>query len=201
MTLSPRTHIPRPAFVYRRGFNTTTPGLLALVRGDQLWQLSRFDEAQADYEAAVAAENPRLPQAKWKLATAYLRSGDAERALALLEPLAKSFHGQFEVVAGLGLGYYLKGDYGPDESTILNEPRRSDRPIRARSTRSGIRTSASVMTTKLEPFSSGRSRSTRSKTPSAEGSNASRPRFQRRYNPRAATHQKLIPLVRVVPAR
>ena len=111
LTLSPRTHVPRPAFVYRRGFNTKAPGLLALVRGDQLWRLSRFEDAQEAFEAAVAAGNPNLPQAQWKLATAYLRAGDADRALALLAPLEQTFPVQFEVVAGLGLAFYLKGDY------------------------------------------------------------------------------------------
>ena len=111
LTLSPRTHVPRPAFVYRRGFNTQAPGLLALVRGDQLWRLSRFEAAQEAFEAAVAAGNPNLPQAQWKLATAYLRAGDADRALALLAPLEETFPVQFEVVAGLGLAHYLKADY------------------------------------------------------------------------------------------
>ena len=111
LTLSPRTSIPRPAFVYRRGFNTKTPGLLALVRGDQLWQLSRFAEAQEEFETAVAAMNASLPQARWKLATAYLRLGNADDALTLLTPLAESFPQQFEVMAGLGLGHYLNEDY------------------------------------------------------------------------------------------
>ncbi|GMR24175.1 MAG: hypothetical protein BMS9Abin37_2688 [Acidobacteriota bacterium] len=111
LTLSPRTHVPRPAFVYRRGFNTKAPGLLALVRGDQLWRLSRFEDAQEAFEAAVAAGNPNLPQAHWKLATAYLRTGEAERAMTLLAPLEEHFPDQFEVVAGLGLGFYLEGNY------------------------------------------------------------------------------------------
>ena len=111
LTLSPRTHVPRPAFVYRRGFNTNAPGLLALVRGDQLWRLSRYKDAQKAFEASVAAGNPNLPQAHWKLATAYLRGGEAERAMTLLAPLEETFPDQFEVVAGLGLGFYLEGNY------------------------------------------------------------------------------------------
>ena len=111
LTLSPRTHVPRPAFVYRRSFNTKTPGLLALVRGDQLWRLSRFEDAQEAFAAAAAAGNPNLPQAQWKLATAYLRGGDAESAMTLLESLEETLPDQFEVVAGLGLAFYLKGDY------------------------------------------------------------------------------------------
>ena len=111
LTLSPRTHVPRPAFVYRRGFNTKAPGLLALVRGDQLWRLSRFEDAQQAFEASVAAGNPNLPQAQWKLATAYLRAGEAERAMTRLAPLEERFPEQFEVVAGLGLGFYLEKNY------------------------------------------------------------------------------------------
>ena len=42
LTLSPRSYVARPGFVYRRGFNTRVRGLLALVRGDQLWRLGRF---------------------------------------------------------------------------------------------------------------------------------------------------------------
>jgi GWxTD domain-containing protein len=111
LTISPRTSVPAPGFVYRRGFNTRVPGLLALVRGDQLWRLSRFDEAQRSYELAVAANNPDLPQARWKLATALLRVGDADAALPLLLPLEKQHPRQFEVVAGLGLGFYLRGEH------------------------------------------------------------------------------------------
>ena len=111
IVLSPRTAVARPEFTYRRGFNTKLPGLLALVRGDQLWSLGQFEAAQVDYEAAVAANNPNLPHAKWKLAAAYLRGNDADRALALLTPIEEQFGQQFEVLAGLGLSYYLKNDY------------------------------------------------------------------------------------------
>jgi Flp pilus assembly protein TadD len=111
LTLSPRSHIPRPGFVYRRGFNTRVPGLLALVRGEQLWRLSRFDQARDELEAAVAAANPELPQARWKLATEYLRRGNARDALALLAPMEQDHPDQFEVVAGLGLSFYLQADY------------------------------------------------------------------------------------------
>lgn len=111
ITLSPRTSVPRPGFVYRRGFNTRIPGLLPLVRGDQLWNLGRYELAQKNFEAAVAAGNPNLPHARWKLATALLRGDDADRAISLLAPLEEQFAVQFEVMAGLGLGFYLKEDY------------------------------------------------------------------------------------------
>jgi Flp pilus assembly protein TadD len=105
VTLSPRTSLPRPNFVYRRGFNPTIPGLLPLVLGDQYWNLGKADAALAFYEKSVAAENPDLPQARWKLAHAYLSRGHTARALDLLRPLETSFPSQLEVVAGLGLVY------------------------------------------------------------------------------------------------
>ena len=55
--VSPRAGVPRSGFVYRRGFNAEVPGLLPMVRGDQFLALSRFEEALAEYEAAVAADN------------------------------------------------------------------------------------------------------------------------------------------------
>jgi GWxTD domain-containing protein len=105
LTLSPRTSVPRPNFVYRRGFNAGIPGLLPLVLGDQWWSLGKHDVALAQYEKAVAAGNADLPQARWKLAHAYLSRGHTSRALALLAPLEASFPAQYEVVAGMGLVY------------------------------------------------------------------------------------------------
>jgi GWxTD domain-containing protein len=103
LTLSPRTSVPRPNFVYRRGFNAAVPGLLPLVLGDQWWSLGKYDLALAQYEKSVAAGNHDLPQARWKLAHAYLSRGHTSRAFALLAPLEPSFPAQYEVVVGLGL--------------------------------------------------------------------------------------------------
>ncbi len=103
LTLSPRTSVPRPNFVYRRGFNAAVPGLLPLVLGDQWWSLGKYDLALAQYEKSVAAGNNDLPEARWKLAHAYLSRGHTSRAFALLAPLEASFPAQYEVVAGLGL--------------------------------------------------------------------------------------------------
>lgn len=111
ITVSPRSAALRPAFVYRRGFNTKVPGLIAFVRGDQLWNLGRFDEAKAELERAVATGNPQLAPARWKLANAYLREGRADDALALLRPLESAFPKQYEVVAGLGFALFIKGDF------------------------------------------------------------------------------------------
>ncbi len=110
LTLSPRTSVPRPNFVYRRGFNTEIPGLLPLVLGDQWWNLGKPDVALSLYEKAVAAGNPELPQARWKLAQAYLSRGHTSRALELLAPMEASFPSQYEVVAGLGLVHSRIGD-------------------------------------------------------------------------------------------
>jgi predicted negative regulator of RcsB-dependent stress response len=109
VTVSPRSVATRPGFIYRRGFNTRHPGLLQLVRGEQLWNLGRYDEAKASLERAVAASGPNLPEAKWKLANAYLREKRADDAFALLRPLEAGFPNQFEVVSGLGYAFYVKG--------------------------------------------------------------------------------------------
>jgi Flp pilus assembly protein TadD len=110
LTLSPRTAVPRPAFTARRSFDSDEPGMLAMTLGDQLWSLGRFDEARLKLEEAVAFDNPKLPMADWKLAGAYVRSREPERALALLLPLEPDFKDQYEVVLGLGLSYYLQGE-------------------------------------------------------------------------------------------
>jgi tetratricopeptide (TPR) repeat protein len=73
------------------------------VLGDQWWSLGKYDLALAQYEKSVAAGNHDLPQARWKLAHAYLSRGHTSRAFALLAPLEPSFPAQYEVVVGLGL--------------------------------------------------------------------------------------------------
>ena len=133
LTISPRTAIPRPGIVYRRGVNVRAPGVLQLQRGEQLLALERFDEATREFEAAVAANNPHLPRARWQLAGALLAAKQADRVLELLQPMADSFSSQFEVVAGLGFAYYLKSDCAssqrhleqamtirPPDTTLLN---------------------------------------------------------------------------------
>ncbi len=109
--VSPRAGVPRSGFVYRRGFNTATPGLLALVRGDQFAALGRFPQALAEYEAAAAADNPNLPDARWKLAHGYLRSNRVDEAMALLEPLRETHPDVMEVSTGLGFGRYFQGRF------------------------------------------------------------------------------------------
>lgn len=149
LTLSPRTEVPRPAFTARRSFDPDEPGMLALTLGDQLWALGRYDEARARLEQAVAAGNPNLPMAQWKLAGAYVRSREPKAALALLEPLAEAYPEQYEVALGLGLSYYLMGQLEsaasylekattirPPSTSLLNALgdvyRRLDRPDDAR---------------------------------------------------------------------
>ena len=111
LQVSPRAGVPRAGFVYRRGFNAETPGLLALVRGDQFVALSRYDEALREYEAAVAAGNPDLPVARWKLAHGYLQSTRVAEAAALLDPMAEAFADVFEVASGLGFVRYFEGKF------------------------------------------------------------------------------------------
>ena len=110
LTISPRSAATRPGFVLRRGVNTRVPGLVDLIRGEELWNSGRLDEAKAALERSVSA-NPDLPAARWKLANAYLREENPDGALSMLEPLEESYSQQFEVVAGLGFARYLKGDF------------------------------------------------------------------------------------------
>ncbi len=102
--------MPRPNFVYRRGFNPEIPGLLPLVLGDQWWNLGKPDRALSFFEKSVAAGNPDLPQARWKLAHAYLSRGHTSRALELLAPMESAFGSQYEVICGIGLVYSRIGD-------------------------------------------------------------------------------------------
>jgi Flp pilus assembly protein TadD len=60
---------------------------------------------------AVAAGNPDLPQAEWRLAGLYIGARRPEPALELLLPLEERFPNQYEVIAGLGFANHLKGDY------------------------------------------------------------------------------------------
>jgi hypothetical protein len=65
ITVSPRSSIPRPGFIYRRGFNTTVPGFLSLARGQQFLALGMLGEALAELKGAVSASKPQLPMARW----------------------------------------------------------------------------------------------------------------------------------------
>jgi GWxTD domain-containing protein len=109
--VSPRAGVPRAAFVYRRGFNPETPGLLPLVRGDQYLTLSRFEDALREYEAAVASGNPQLPAARWKLAHGYIQTSRVADAAALLEPMVEQFPEVFEVASGIGFVRYFQNRF------------------------------------------------------------------------------------------
>ena len=111
MVVTPRSGVPRPGYVYRRGLNTSIPGLLDFMLGDQYWSLGDVDAATRLLERAVSSGNPNLVPARWLLANAYLRRDRAAEALELLRPLEESFPTQYEVVAGLGFAQYLAGDY------------------------------------------------------------------------------------------
>jgi GWxTD domain-containing protein len=111
LNASPRTSIDRAGFVFRRSFNVDSPGLLALARGQQHMAKGEIAEAESAFRQAVAAGSPNLVSANWKLATVLLYSRDADEALALLEPLAESYGSEPEVTEGLGLAYYMKGNF------------------------------------------------------------------------------------------
>ena len=110
VTVSPRSEARRPGFVYRRGFNTQTPGLVDAMRGEQLWNAGRFEESRTALEDAVAS-NPRHVGARVMLATINLRNGNAVQAYELLEPVEEVLPNQYEVVSGMGFACYLNGDY------------------------------------------------------------------------------------------
>ncbi len=109
LIVSPRASLPRP-WVHRRSFNVGAPGLLPLTLGEQLQAIGRYEEAARALEAAVAANNPELVSARWRLAGLYLGWREADRALELLLPLAETHPNQYEVVVGLGFAYFMKGD-------------------------------------------------------------------------------------------
>jgi GWxTD domain-containing protein len=108
--VSPRTVIARP-WIHRRSFDTNVPGLLPLTLGEQLLTLDRIQLAQQALEVAVAADNPDLPRARWRLAGIYVGLREPDRALELLQPLEDRYPNQYEVVAGLGFAFYLKKDF------------------------------------------------------------------------------------------
>ena len=109
--VSPRTVVPRPAFVYRHSFNVDIPGFLDFTLGNQLFAAGRMEEAEAALERAVALDNPDLPMARRRLASMVLFSRDADRALELLLPLEDAFPNEYEVVEGIGFAWYIKQDY------------------------------------------------------------------------------------------
>jgi tetratricopeptide (TPR) repeat protein len=111
LTVSPLNAIARPAFIYRHSFNVDAPGLVEMTIGNQLMASGRMEEAEAMLEKAVAADNPALPMARWRLATLVLYSRKADRALELLLPLEKDFPNEYEVVEGIGFSYYIQSDY------------------------------------------------------------------------------------------
>ncbi len=111
LSISPRTSIPRAGFVFRHSFNTDAPGLLALALGQQYLARGELAEAETAFTRAVAAKNPDLVVANWKLATVLLYSRKADAALELLLPLADAYGSEPEVVEGLGLAHYLKNQY------------------------------------------------------------------------------------------
>ena len=107
--VSPRETITRPWF-RRVSFNTASPGLLPLARGDQLVAERRFQEATIEFEKAIAAGGPKVSVVRMRLAWISIQTGDSARGLELLAPMEEEFPNEYAVVAGLGLGYGLQGD-------------------------------------------------------------------------------------------
>ena len=133
ITISPRSQISRAGFVIRHSFNSDVPGLLALAKGQQYMAQGRLAEAEEAFSQAVAAENPDLVMAKWKLANVLLYSRRADDALKLLVPIEEEHAQEPDLVDTLGLAYYMKGDFRqavgylersvtlrPPESPLLN---------------------------------------------------------------------------------
>ena len=110
LQLIPRT-VPRASYVHGSGADVTTPGLLALTRGNQFLALGRVEAARTELERAVGAANPELPMARWRLASVYLRTEEADRVLELLKPIEAEHGSRYEVAAGLGFAHYFKQDF------------------------------------------------------------------------------------------
>jgi GWxTD domain-containing protein len=108
--LSPRTVVPRPAFIYRQRF-AMTAGAVASAKGEQYWKLGQREEARRELEIAVQSAELQLASAHWLLAALLLGEGQTERAVELLAPLEQNHPNTFEVIAGLGLSHYFQQDY------------------------------------------------------------------------------------------
>ena len=111
LSVSPRTMVVRASYLSRQGFNGAAPGLLALEKAEQLLGVGRVEEGIVELERAVAADNPDLPMARWKLAAVLVNSGEIGRTMELLSPLEEKYSNQFEVVAGLGFAYYHRLEF------------------------------------------------------------------------------------------
>ena len=111
LLVSPRASVPRAGLFARRSFDADQRALLSVVLGDQHWAMEDFAAAEQFFERAVSEGDPEVPQANWKLAASYLRSGKPESALRLLLPLKFDHADRHEVVIGLGVGFYMKNNF------------------------------------------------------------------------------------------
>ncbi|TDI36049.1 MAG: tetratricopeptide repeat protein [Acidobacteria bacterium] len=107
----PKAPPPGPYPIGRRGFNAAVPGILALEKGEQYLALGEWERARKLLQEAAAANNPDLPMAHWQLATVFLRLGEVDRSLEILIAMESRYPNQFEVVSGLGFGFYFKRSY------------------------------------------------------------------------------------------
>ncbi|MEE9180937.1 MAG: tetratricopeptide repeat protein, partial [Vicinamibacteria bacterium] len=111
LLVSPRTELVRAGLISRRGFNTAVPGVLALETGEQYLRLGEWERARKLLQKAADANNPDLPMAHWQLANVLLRLGEVDRSLEILIAMESLYPNQFEVVSGLGFGFYFKRSY------------------------------------------------------------------------------------------
>ena len=87
------------------------PGVLALEKGEQYLKLGEYERARKLLQKAAAANNPDLPKARWLFASVLLNAGEVDRSLEILIPMESLYPNQFEVVSGLGFGFYFKRSY------------------------------------------------------------------------------------------
>ncbi len=108
LNVSARNPLPR-AWVHNRSFDTRAPGALPLAIGAQFQALEKYELAARALSAAVLAD-PEKAEARWRLAGIHLGFREPDEALALLLPLEERNGEKYEVAAGLGFAFYMKGE-------------------------------------------------------------------------------------------
>jgi GWxTD domain-containing protein len=110
-TVSPRTAIVRPGV---RGSlappRPEVPGVVPMILGEQHLRLGDKDEAREELELALRL-NPQLGPAREHLAGLLLEAGEADAALAVLQPLIQNVPERFEVLVLLGKSHFERREY------------------------------------------------------------------------------------------
>ena len=112
LNISPRSIIPRPAFVFTLSFNTAVPGMSRQALGEQLLTMKRYNEARHELEKGLAENGGGLPVASWLLAEVYNSLNEPDLALSVLEPMEVAHGERYEVLFGMGYAHYLNQDEG-----------------------------------------------------------------------------------------